>query len=1560
MSQQQSGFLYTQMTQSEPEFNSFPDPAIGKGNCSSGRTMTNVTTHGYNTREHVESYCNPETATEKALSNDEPDYLTNKANAPLDAKQSHTMPSRPMFERVGTGSRNQLSKERLQMTDELLRKETTPTCFAQCTFQTAGKGAVISVTEEHLSRATALLQDASAEKDPFVPLRDFSSTSTSCRQPEALFHTAGKKNVISVSEDSMARATTLLQNASVPAVDVDRKESSPQATSSVSASAPQFAATFHTAGKKAIVSVTDDSMTWANALLHDATANDAPKIFSIPVVANAGPQSASMFQTAGTGSLITVKDESMARATALLNDTVSVSTSRDLSSAPRRSSQIGSMFQTAGKGSVISVSDDSMARATAPLQKASATDGKDSKQAISSFTPRSPQYAAAFHTAGKKNVITVTEGSMVRAITLLQGATTTDVELSPQPRLLPVANSPQLVAMFQTAGKGSVISVQEESIARATALLQDKSVATSEVETYPLSRDLSSAPTSLPQPGSMFQTAGKGSVISVSDGSMALATAILQDSSVTVDKARKNESSQAVSSISTSVPQVATMFHTAGKKNVLSVTEDGILRAKTLLQDERATEVKPVSKMRLSPVAKGPVAMFQTAGKGSVISVQEESIARATALLQDKSVATSEVDTYPLSRDLSSAPTILLQPRSMFQTAGKGSVISVSDDSIARATALLQDSSVPIAEAGTKESSQAASSVPASTSDPQFTATFLTAGKNAVVSVTEHTNALLQETTATFVEQASQICLSSAANGSQSAIKFQTVGKGRVVSMKEESMAWATTLLKDTPASNFEVDLKKPPRELPSAETIYPGSAAIFQAAGQGSLVSVSEESLARAVEVLHDSWVANEDETTTRAFQGGDMMSSPVKKRARIDVSDECRVKAAEDATKECNTGFANNSCDYTEDTDEGLITQPVPPETPRLPYRRDQLESLQHEETYVAIRSVAFGLTPQSQHTRGHLAQRRQEAFDSSPETNFESPDDVHPEPYTNLANQATPASRLLVSETRKRRSSLSHSILAQPAFTPKQTPAANASAAVTMSVDPKNPYIRNRYNNPNSSPNLKDAYSPVPIDFRHTDGSFRGKVISPSSISYAESVLSRRPGESGNELKKLPVSAHPGESTLLDSRTKKKVVTWSEDTVKSDQVPTRTTLSNFAAEYGKMNDYVSVGLDAGIHAVTLAIDSNNAPRIRFDAESELPCSLFGQPCPPKCKIVGSVKDLRASLLSRGCEEKKLVDKWISNHYRWIVWKLASMERRFASSLAHSYLTYDHVITQLKMRYDRELKGGERSALRKVLNRDVAANCMMILCVCQTLRPITDEGTDNKDSKHDECALEMTDGWYSIRGVLDASLTAHVRNGKIKVGTKLLICNGRLEGSEDGVDPLDPSYSCSGQNCSVALCLSANGTRLANWDAKMGFVKPSQYIRSTRGSLLVRSISHIIPGGGNVPLIDVIICRLYPRMFLERKGTSNPSEALERPGGKSPVISEAQEYKNRMDFEKKRQQAIERMSETVQNECAKVRHRRSLILDYRSLTLCRFHRIFLSSCNRKWTRWHQSYGGV
>ena len=79
---------------------------------------------------------------------------------------------------------------------------------------------------------------------------------------------------------------------------------------------------------------------------------------------------------------------------------------------------------------------------------------------------------------------------------------------------------------------------------------------------------------------------------------------------------------------------------------------------------------------------------FKTAGNGNVLSVTTESLARASALLHGTTAedqATQTESTATLSSDSR------VQPMTMFQTAGRGSVISVSNDSLARAKSLLQE-----------------------------------------------------------------------------------------------------------------------------------------------------------------------------------------------------------------------------------------------------------------------------------------------------------------------------------------------------------------------------------------------------------------------------------------------------------------------------------------------------------------------------------------------------------------------------------------------------------------------------------------------------------------------------------------------------------------------------------------------------------------------------------------------------------------------------------------------------------------------------------------------------
>lgn len=54
--------------------------------------------------------------------------------------------------------------------------------------------------------------------------------------------------------------------------------------------------------------------------------------------------------------------------------------------------------------------------------------------------------------------------------------------------------------------------------------------------------------------------------------------------------------------------------------------------------------------------------------------------------------------------------------------------------------------------------------------------------------------------------------------------------------------------------------------------------------------------------------------------------------------------------------------------------------------------------------------------------------------------------------------------------------------------------------------------------------------------------------------------------------------------------------------------------------------------------------------------------------------------------------------------------------------------------------------------------------------------------------CAvIELTDGWYSIRGLLDKPLTRLLKDKRLVVGQKLCIHGAELVGSDQAVSPLE-----------------------------------------------------------------------------------------------------------------------------------------------------------------------------
>lgn len=44
---------------------------------------------------------------------------------------------------------------------------------------------------------------------------------------------------------------------------------------------------------------------------------------------------------------------------------------------------------------------------------------------------------------------------------------------------------------------------------------------------------------------------------------------------------------------------------------------------------------------------------------------------------------------------------------------------------------------------------------------------------------------------------------------------------------------------------------------------------------------------------------------------------------------------------------------------------------------------------------------------------------------------------------------------------------------------------------------------------------------------------------------------------------------------------------------------------------------------------------------------------------------------------------NRWVANHYKWIVWKLASYERCYPAKFSGKLLTISNVLEELKYRY-------------------------------------------------------------------------------------------------------------------------------------------------------------------------------------------------------------------------------------------------------------------------------------
>ncbi|KAL0126270.1 hypothetical protein PUN28_004993 [Cardiocondyla obscurior] len=235
------------------------------------------------------------------------------------------------------------------------------------------------------------------------------------------------------------------------------------------------------------------------------------------------------------------------------------------------------------------------------------------------------------------------------------------------------------------------------------------------------------------------------------------------------------------------------------------------------------------------------------------------------------------------------------------------------------------------------------------------------------------------------------------------------------------------------------------------------------------------------------------------------------------------------------------------------------------------------------------------------------------------------------------------------------------------------------------------------------------------------------------------------------------------------------------------------------------------------------------------------------------------RAFLASPGVDPNLVPARWLENHYRWIVWKLASMDRlKFGSAELPRALTPSNVMAQLKYRYDREIDRSQRPAIRRILEKDDVASKTLILCVSLIVENNNVSFETGKSPRMGvpKWKIELTDGWYGINGCIDIGMVKNISTGKVREGTKLVVSGAELLNCDQGFHPLEAPAD-------VCLKLHTNSTRRARWDAKLGYVLRTEPISIKLGN--------VCPSGGLISKLTIVVSRVYPMLYHEKTASGD-----------------------------------------------------------------------------------------
>ena len=226
---------------------------------------------------------------------------------------------------------------------------------------------------------------------------------------------------------------------------------------------------------------------------------------------------------------------------------------------------------------------------------------------------------------------------------------------------------------------------------------------------------------------------------------------------------------------------------------------------------------------------------------------------------------------------------------------------------------------------------------------------------------------------------------------------------------------------------------------------------------------------------------------------------------------------------------------------------------------------------------------------------------------------------------------------------------------------------------------------------------------------------------------------------------------------------------------------------------------------------VDALSAARVAFGADGR---PLLGVP-----EADGLPRRLADVL--RGLEAPE--GAWVLNHRRWIVWKLAALERRYPDGRA-GVLSEGAVLLQLMKRYHAERGGCLRSPLRRIAAGDASPRRPLCLLLAGT-RAAWFPGDPGAAGD-----VVLSDGWYPVLATLDGLLLRQYRAGRLREGCKIALAEAQLALPDGPAEPLD--YLSAPPSRWPALRLAGNACRKARWDLRLGFLR-APALRVPLGSL-------------------------------------------------------------------------------------------------------------------------------